>query len=514
MYAQIHYSEEFYCASLCRGDDEDLSQLLGDASRRGFSLQSPDINLSNSSWAIEGDKMLRAGFDAIRGISLTTSEAIVAARTVAGGKFESFVQFYEAVPKRSVNIAKVRQLLLAGSFDSLLSKIKRNKMYLFIEREKRVSSDDTELAIITDSDAEALQIDLNTVFNYELSSNYYQYHRKLIELLSTKLTVVKLDILKGTSREQRGQEAEVRYFIGKFDSIKYGYRAKVEKVGQAESKGFSSDLGGVYGILRDDTWSSYASFSGKLYRRPEIKGRVEECAGKHMLLRTDSLPWGVANIFIQDLFFMDDIKMGQLAPSLDLRGVLIDTDNGVCLELSEELKKCTACKGREACRRPTPFSTGILNVMIIGEAPGAEEEESGVPFVGKAGKILWSSLERHNLCREMFHITNVLKCRPKDNKIAEAQPAVDACKDLWLAAEIEVVKPRVILSLGKTATQVMSGDAKASIMEKTGTIEWSERYGAWIVYGLHPASVLYSPQNQALFDIAIDVFALLLGRLL
>jgi DNA polymerase len=148
-------------------------------------------------------------------------------------------------------------------------------------------------------------------------------------------------------------------------------------------------------------------------------------------------------------------------------------------------------------------------MMIVGEAPGRDEDASGQPFVGDAGNLMWNGgrgvrgILSYGLGREHFHVTNVCKCWPSASKTPKGIN-VTACSK-YLQAEIEAVKPFVILSFGNTGLRFFKGVDKG-IMDASGTTEWSDKYGCWVCYCMHPASVLYHTENAPKVDAGINNF--------
>lgn len=121
--------------------------------------------------------------------------------------------------------------------------------------------------------------------------------------------------------------------------------------------------------------------------------------------------------------------------------------------ISSKIKNCTRC---DLCkkRKNTVVGMGVQNplVLIVGEGPGADEDESGLPFVGKAGQLLDKMLIAINLSRNTnCYIANIVKCRPPENRDPLPEE-IEACSS-YLAAQIAVLKPRMILALGRVAAQ-------------------------------------------------------------
>jgi uracil-DNA glycosylase len=124
--------------------------------------------------------------------------------------------------------------------------------------------------------------------------------------------------------------------------------------------------------------------------------------------------------------------------------------------LVQKVEACTKC-GLSATRRTVVFGEGSehAELLFVGEAPGEEEDRQGRPFVGRAGKLLDQMIERIGVKRADVFICNVLKCRPPNNRDPEPAEA-DACKP-YLYAQIELIHPRIICTLGKHAYNTLLG---------------------------------------------------------
>lgn len=134
-------------------------------------------------------------------------------------------------------------------------------------------------------------------------------------------------------------------------------------------------------------------------------------------------------------------------------------------------------------------------ILFIGEAPGRNEDLKGEPFVGSAGKILSEVLESAGLSRDDIYITNVVKCRPPNNRIP-LQEEKDACSQ-YLAKELEIIKPKIICIMGNTAYgSLLNGN---SITKNRGKI--IEKDGQKYFLTIHPAAVIY---NQELKSVLKD----------
>ena len=163
------------------------------------------------------------------------------------------------------------------------------------------------------------------------------------------------------------------------------------------------------------------------------------------------------------------------------------------VELFNEVRACTTCPLHET-RTKAVFGAGAADaeVMFVGEAPGAEEDRQGLPFVGRAGQLLNQLLEEIGLSREEVFIANVLKSRPPGNR--DPQPAeIEACKP-YLFDQVRLIEPTVICTLGNFATKLLSGNP-AGITRVHGAPQVHE-LGWRTVFLLplfHPAAALRTP---------------------
>ncbi len=162
--------------------------------------------------------------------------------------------------------------------------------------------------------------------------------------------------------------------------------------------------------------------------------------------------------------------------------------------LKAAVAACTACGLRKTCKQ-TVFGVGDEQAdwLLAGEAPGAEEDARGEPFVGQAGKLLDAMLAGIGLKRgEDVYIANVLKCRPPGNRNPEA-PEVAQCAP-FLARQVELIRPRLILALGRFACQTLL-DTDASIASLRGRVHHYR--GVPLIVTYHPAYLLRSLHDKA-----------------
>lgn len=152
-----------------------------------------------------------------------------------------------------------------------------------------------------------------------------------------------------------------------------------------------------------------------------------------------------------------------------------------------EARGCTAC-ALARTRTQVVFGAGSSSagLMFVGEAPGADEDRLGEPFVGRSGQLLTRLIDGIGLTRADVYIANVVKCRPPGNRDPQADE-IAACRP-FLEAQIDHVAPRVLMTLGNFATRLLL-DTKVGITKLRGG-EFGYRSGAVLVPTLHPAAVL------------------------
>jgi len=163
------------------------------------------------------------------------------------------------------------------------------------------------------------------------------------------------------------------------------------------------------------------------------------------------------------------------------------------VELYEQVQVCTRCPLHET-RNKAVFGAGNADagLMFVGEAPGAEEDRQGLPFVGRAGQLLNELLQGIGMSREDVFIANVLKSRPPGNR--DPQPLeIEACRP-YLFEQVRLIEPRVVCTLGNFATKLLSG-SPVGITKVRGTPQ-VHQLGQRTVFLLplfHPAAALRTP---------------------
>ena len=181
------------------------------------------------------------------------------------------------------------------------------------------------------------------------------------------------------------------------------------------------------------------------------------------------------------------------APASAVAGNAVATMDWGALE--EAVAGCTLCPLCQS-RTQTVFGVGRrdADILVIGEAPGADEDRQGEPFVGRAGQLLDNMLKALGYGREQVFIANILKCRPPRNRDPQAEE-VDACRP-YLARQIELIQPSVILAVGRVAAQNLLGTDRPLRMlrQQVHTLEVGT---VPVVVSYHPAYLLRTPQDKA-----------------
>lgn len=169
-------------------------------------------------------------------------------------------------------------------------------------------------------------------------------------------------------------------------------------------------------------------------------------------------------------------------------------------DVEREALACTRCD-LAATRMQVVFGAGDphADLMFIGEGPGEKEDRSGLPFVGRSGALLTQLIEGIDLTRSRVYIGNVVKCRPPGNR--DPRPSeIESCSP-WLNRQLELIRPRVIMTLGNFATKLML-DTKDGITKLRGRefalrrAGMTEELGTVLVPTYHPAAVLRSGGKQ------------------
>ena len=177
-----------------------------------------------------------------------------------------------------------------------------------------------------------------------------------------------------------------------------------------------------------------------------------------------------------------------------------------------EARACTRCE-LSASRTQVVFGAGNADadLMLVGEAPGAEEDRQGLPFVGRSGALLTQLLEEAGLSRGEVFIANTLKCRPPANR--DPSPLeIETCRP-WLFEQIRLIEPKVVATLGNFATKLLSGDPTG--ITRVRGVPRARRLGqrtVWLYPLFHPAAALRAAGTADLLRQDIAALPALLDR--
>ena len=161
--------------------------------------------------------------------------------------------------------------------------------------------------------------------------------------------------------------------------------------------------------------------------------------------------------------------------------------------IREDLGDCTRCKLHKLGRKQIVFGVGDphAEIMFVGEGPGADEDAQGLPFVGRAGKLLTQMIEAMGLQRKDVYICNVVKCRPPENRTPE-DDEIATCSP-FLLRQLEVIAPKVIVCLGAVAAKTLL-QTHRGISQFRG--QWLDYRGSKLIATYHPAYLLRTPNAK------------------
>jgi uracil-DNA glycosylase family 4 len=173
---------------------------------------------------------------------------------------------------------------------------------------------------------------------------------------------------------------------------------------------------------------------------------------------------------------------------------------------------CERCPDLVECRNRIVDGVGPedADLCLVGEAPGAEEDRTGEPFVGRSGDVLDEVLAAAGLLREEVRIVNCVRCRPPENRDPRGEE-LENCRE-FLDAEIDAVDPEVLVPLGKVPAEHLL-DRSVAVTKEAGTTETARiaGQGRTVVVSVHPAATLYDPSQRETLDGAMATAADLAG---
>jgi len=185
-----------------------------------------------------------------------------------------------------------------------------------------------------------------------------------------------------------------------------------------------------------------------------------------------------------------------------------DLKETLLASIAEEVVSCQNCKlGATRTKAVPGVGSAHAHICFVGEGPGREEDLSGVPFVGQAGRLLDRMLIAEGMSRKDCYICNIVKCRPPNNRVPE--PSEVAACSLYLYAQLAIVEPEIICLLGNTALRFFFGE-QYSIGQVRGTILVKDEQRFMPTY--HPAAALRNPQYMQVIQGDLRKLAVLIQR--
>jgi uracil-DNA glycosylase len=169
------------------------------------------------------------------------------------------------------------------------------------------------------------------------------------------------------------------------------------------------------------------------------------------------------------------------------------TPLAILQSIREDLGECTRCKLHKQGRKQIVFGVGNphADLMFVGEGPGADEDEQGEPFVGRAGQLLNNMIAAMGVKREEVYIANVVKCRPPGNRTPE--PDECATCSPFLIRQIDAIQPKALVALGAVAARTLTG-LNEPMMKMRG--KWFDFRGVPLAVTYHPAYLLRDPRQK------------------
>lgn len=182
------------------------------------------------------------------------------------------------------------------------------------------------------------------------------------------------------------------------------------------------------------------------------------------------------------------------APQLEVPTLLSQTTSDAWATLRERVAACTACS-LHTSRTQTVFGVGntAAKLMIIGEAPGFNEDKQGEPFVGRAGQLLTAMLKTMHFSREDVYIANILKCRPPENRDPKSEEVALCTK--FLDEQIALVQPDLLLAVGRIAAHYLL-KTKATLESMRNQLHHYHQANTPLIITYHPAYLLRNPGDK------------------
>jgi uracil-DNA glycosylase family 4 len=473
-----YYPKEYFCAYLMHRGEEEL--VLRELKRLGISVKFPHVNVSDVSWSMK-NKEIVCGLSAIKGLGEKISSKIVEERK-RRGEYTSIEDF---VRRTGVGKTVLELLSKAGALDGLLPEDMDTSLFGNANPDAPRVSEKEKLSNIVE------------VMPFLRMLDVFGGYRKFVEYLKSLWSTVGGRITKSVEVDASNLFQEKLYLFGQMGTVKYGYR---ENIREAAIAGTADNLGAAYAYLTDDDGHIMV-----VIPEEEVLNNQEYIAGLcgKVVVVESFQKYHRSNVVSTKIWKMEEVSKGNIS------GLPINFFQEVGTGVVNALKELKCISRCSAVGNYVPIEVGKYRIMIVGEAPGNEENKTGRPFVGRAGKLLFDALSNYGLAREMFCISNVMKCLPSVSGKITSQNDVNKCFSSFLKREIEIIQPTVILCLGGTFAKLLG---KKNITSCAGAVGWNENVGCFVVYCLHPASVLYHRENEKMFLLGIENFARLLCK--
>lgn len=217
--------------------------------------------------------------------------------------------------------------------------------------------------------------------------------------------------------------------------------------------------------------------------------KIKDVLEFYQMLGFENLP-----IELKNFSKTDKIKVKHRSYSNEIKSIKnYNSKEAALIELRKDIGDCKRCKLSKK-RLNIVFGEGNLEakLMFIGEAPGREEDEQGRPFVGEAGMVLTRLIEKMGFKRKDVYIANIVKCRPPMNRDPEPDE-IESCKG-FLEKQIEIISPKVIMSLGRISAMTLSGINKLKITAIRGKFFYFKDIPVMPTF--HPAYLMRNPKDK------------------
>lgn len=513
IWLKVYYPTEYICAFLNCGaiggedttsGEDKIDIVLKEATRLGIKILPPHINKSEATWKIAGEKKLRSGLREVYKCGEAAQTSIMEGRIKAGGRFNSMTHLLESIDRRKANKGVIETLVKGGACDSLFDEAKKKlwkmhfeEIYPLLASEKKLQAFFDERMQTIEQDWEARQDDViiaeGEATRFKTSSDVFGQYRKLVTLLKEHLKVVDLKNI-----DDRSTYDEPKIHIAQSTNVKFGYAERAKKL--AAKKGGTADaLGGIYGNIDDGTGYMMVIFKQDIYARK--KKTIQKLKGEPAVWSCTKPMAGKSNVWVNDFTTLKKISSGDPGHlRLKLTGAREEFDTE---DFRKNVTECQQCALRKTCTKPVPPSIGKMNIMVLGDPPREDEDREGKGFIGRAGRLLFSELEKVGIRKEDCQVANTVACRPPDNKLPNVT-YITKCP--WPTELIKLAKPKFILASGSNALYYFRRVNKG-IQELNGLTEWSNRAEAFVTYSLNPFAALYDQSAVKPFREGIQKFA-------